>query len=222
MAGNPGTVPIEVDSRHPHPLPRAQFAEPAPRKRGNDGLNPCRLGCRAWTGPTETGGSRAPADPLQSPPALGEVPEWPNGADSKSVVPSGGPGVRIPPSPPYHARNRLETKDFRKQQIRVAHTIDPIRTRIAPEQSRTDWSNLPVRVHSLPASGPASSKRWIGRGCAPSARLSPRPGLRVRAGPHGSAGAARLKRDHRATFPARKPPPRENAPCRPSSSPSSL
>ena len=34
-------------------------------------------------------------------PAPGEVPEWPNGADSKSAVPSGGPGVRIPPSPPY-------------------------------------------------------------------------------------------------------------------------
>ena len=32
--------------------------------------------------------------------APGEVPERPNGADSKSVVPSGGPGVRIPPSPP--------------------------------------------------------------------------------------------------------------------------
>ena len=33
-------------------------------------------------------------------PALGEVPEWSNGAHSKCVVPSRGPGVRIPPSPP--------------------------------------------------------------------------------------------------------------------------
>ena len=30
----------------------------------------------------------------------GEVPEWSNGADSKSVVWVTGPGVRIPPSPP--------------------------------------------------------------------------------------------------------------------------
>ena len=34
---------------------------------------------------------------------------------------------------------------------------------------------LPHKVHSPPASGPASSTRWIRRGCAPSARLSPRP-----------------------------------------------
>lgn len=31
----------------------------------------------------------------------GEVPEWSNGADSKSVDRVIGPGVRIPPSPPY-------------------------------------------------------------------------------------------------------------------------
>ncbi len=31
----------------------------------------------------------------------GEVPEWPNGTDSKSVVPETVPGVRIPPSPPF-------------------------------------------------------------------------------------------------------------------------
>ena len=30
----------------------------------------------------------------------GEVPEWSNGADSKSVVRANVPGVRIPPSPP--------------------------------------------------------------------------------------------------------------------------
>ena len=31
----------------------------------------------------------------------GEVAEWPNVTDSKSVVPSRVPGVRIPPSPPF-------------------------------------------------------------------------------------------------------------------------
>ncbi len=31
---------------------------------------------------------------------LGELPEWSIGADSKSVVPFGVPGVRIPHSPP--------------------------------------------------------------------------------------------------------------------------
>jgi hypothetical protein len=33
--------------------------------------------------------------------AVGEMPEWPNGTDSKSVVPSPVPRVRIPISPPY-------------------------------------------------------------------------------------------------------------------------
>ena len=33
--------------------------------------------------------------------SFGEVPEWSNGADSKSVDRVIGPGVRIPPSPPY-------------------------------------------------------------------------------------------------------------------------
>ena len=33
-------------------------------------------------------------------PRHGEVPEWPNGADSKSVEGASLPGVRIPPSPP--------------------------------------------------------------------------------------------------------------------------
>lgn len=32
--------------------------------------------------------------------AVGEMPEWPNGTDSKSVVPSPVPRVRIPISPP--------------------------------------------------------------------------------------------------------------------------
>ena len=36
--------------------------------------------------------------------AVGEMPEWPNGTDSKSVVPSPVPRVRIPISPPYLAR----------------------------------------------------------------------------------------------------------------------
>ena len=51
--------------------------------------------------------------------APGEVPEWPNGADSKSVVPSGGPGVRIPPSPPIY---QLKTMDYE------------IRTTICPQR----------------------------------------------------------------------------------------
>ncbi len=33
--------------------------------------------------------------------AVGEMPEWPNGTDSKSVVPSPVPRVRIPISPPF-------------------------------------------------------------------------------------------------------------------------
>ena len=33
----------------------------------------------------------------------GEVTEWPNVTDSKSVVPETVPGVRIPPSPPFDA-----------------------------------------------------------------------------------------------------------------------
>ena len=33
--------------------------------------------------------------------AVGEMPEWPNGTDSKSVVPSRVPRVQIPISPPY-------------------------------------------------------------------------------------------------------------------------
>lgn len=33
----------------------------------------------------------------------GEVPEWSNGTDSKSVVGVTLPGVRIPPSPPRFA-----------------------------------------------------------------------------------------------------------------------
>ena len=37
-------------------------------------------------------------------PIQGEVPEWLNGTDSKSVVGVTLPGVRIPPSPPRFAR----------------------------------------------------------------------------------------------------------------------
>ncbi len=37
------------------------------------------------------------------PPSIqGEVPEWSNGTDSKSVVGVTLPGVRIPPSPPFY------------------------------------------------------------------------------------------------------------------------
>ena len=37
--------------------------------------------------------------------AVGEMPEWPNGTDSKSVVPSPVPRVRIPISPPLHRKS---------------------------------------------------------------------------------------------------------------------
>ena len=38
--------------------------------------------------------------------AVGEMPEWPNGTDSKSVVPSPVPRVRIPISPPLFEKPR--------------------------------------------------------------------------------------------------------------------
>src|SRR5262245_42178159 len=37
----------------------------------------------------------------------GEVPEWPNGAVSKTVVPLRVPWVRIPPSPPAHTKRLI-------------------------------------------------------------------------------------------------------------------
>ena len=40
-------------------------------------------------------------------PPLGEVAEWPNVTDSKSVVPERVPGVRIPPSPPFKGHMRV-------------------------------------------------------------------------------------------------------------------
>ena len=49
-------------------------------------------------------------------PLLGEVAEWPNVTDSKSVVPERVPGVRIPPSPPLGAAQltiRLAGKGMR-------------------------------------------------------------------------------------------------------------
>ena len=47
-------------------------------------------------------------------PWIGEVPEWPNGAASKSVVPEMVPGVRIPPSPPklLGYRGRIDRRIF--------------------------------------------------------------------------------------------------------------
>ena len=47
---------------------------------------------------------------LQSPkfiksPLCGEVPEWSNGAVSKTVEPSRAPRVRIPVSPPRHSKS---------------------------------------------------------------------------------------------------------------------
>jgi hypothetical protein len=38
----------------------------------------------------------------------GEVPEWPIGAVSKTVVRASVPWVRIPPSPPGHSHNMLK------------------------------------------------------------------------------------------------------------------
>lgn len=40
--------------------------------------------------------------------AVGEMPEWPNGTDSKSVVPSPVPRVRIPISPPLHRKSPVD------------------------------------------------------------------------------------------------------------------
>jgi hypothetical protein len=42
--------------------------------------------------------------------AVGEMPEWPNGTDSKSVVPSPVPRVRIPISPPLHRKSPIAEK----------------------------------------------------------------------------------------------------------------
>src|SRR5690349_18131044 len=42
--------------------------------------------------------------------AVGEMPEWPNGTDSKSVVPSPVPRVRIPISPPLHRKSPVAEK----------------------------------------------------------------------------------------------------------------
>jgi hypothetical protein len=39
---------------------------------------------------------------------MGEVPEWSNGADSKSVVPARVPRVRIPVSPPL-TKHKIKT-----------------------------------------------------------------------------------------------------------------
>lgn len=44
--------------------------------------------------------------------AVGEMPEWPNGTDSKSVVPSPVPRVRIPISPPYLYEKALIIQGF--------------------------------------------------------------------------------------------------------------
>jgi hypothetical protein len=38
--------------------------------------------------------------------AVGEMPEWPNGTDSKSVVLATVPRVQIPISPPSHIKPR--------------------------------------------------------------------------------------------------------------------
>ena len=45
--------------------------------------------------------------------AAGEMPEWPNGTDSKSVVPSRVPRVQIPISPPLPIAKAPELPEFR-------------------------------------------------------------------------------------------------------------
>ena len=54
-------------------------------------------------------------------PRHGEVPEWPNGADSKSVEGASLPGVRIPPSPPPYLRNSLIKRRFSESLKRTPH-----------------------------------------------------------------------------------------------------
>src|SRR5207253_7859027 len=49
----------------------------------------------------------------------GEMPEWSNGADSKSVVPFGAPGVRIPLSPPVNPRKVLKAFFFASRPYRL-------------------------------------------------------------------------------------------------------
>ena len=63
--------------------------------------------------------------------AVGEMPEWPNGTDSKSVVPSPVPRVRIPISPPYLYVKALIIQGFNVSTFLkkipahiLAHTLD--------------------------------------------------------------------------------------------------
>ncbi len=63
--------------------------------------------------------------------AVGEMPEWPNGTDSKSVVPSPVPRVRIPISPPYLYVKALIIQGFfvfvflkKIPAYTLAHTLD--------------------------------------------------------------------------------------------------
>ena len=60
-------------------------------------------GFRGGDAPAGRTGSRSAGGALMARimPRQGEVPEWPNGADSKSVEGASLPGVRIPPSPPF-------------------------------------------------------------------------------------------------------------------------
>ena len=58
---------------------------------------------------------------------LGEVAEWPNVTDSKSVVPERVPGVRIPPSPPLGVAQLT----IRHSQKRDENLFD--------EKSNRDW-----------------------------------------------------------------------------------
>ena len=70
---------------------------------------------RPWNG---TAGScytlKLAAGPRKSAQQPGEVPEWPNGLDSKSSDPLWDPWVRLPPSPPCSIRKIIENSRLEK------------------------------------------------------------------------------------------------------------
>ena len=79
--------------------------------RTPDHLGPCRTGM-GRSGRLRCHGQRSPLDfvrPLLQNPAspCGEMPEWSNGAVSKTVVPLRVPRVRIPLSPPLASTTHL-------------------------------------------------------------------------------------------------------------------
>jgi hypothetical protein len=72
--------------------PSGNDARHSLRCTGNDDMNNFPLHAHAQAS-IETG--------------IGEVPEWSIGAVSKTVVPSRGPRVRIPVSPPFNFRTEI-------------------------------------------------------------------------------------------------------------------